>query len=76
MKNKTARREFIKSSSSTTLGIGMKPYHPDRELWTENPDEIVDAPVFLENILHNREEVDFWLVDKTFPFTKCNSESG
>ena len=63
MKNKIARREFIKGSSSTTLGIGMKPNNPDGGLWTEN-------------ILHIREEVDFWLVDKTFPFAKCNSELG
>jgi len=62
MRNKIARREFIKGSSSTTHGIGMK-HNPDRDLWTEN-------------ILHIREEVDFWLVDKTFPFAKCNSESG
>jgi len=63
VKNKIARREFIKGSSSTTLGIGTMPYHPDRDLVTENPDEIVDAPGFLEKILYVREEVDFWLAD-------------
>ena len=76
MKNKIARREFLKGRLSKTLGIGLIPYHPEMALWTEDPDEIVDAPKFLDNILSIREEVDFWLADKTSPFAKCNSELG
>jgi hypothetical protein len=69
MRNKLTRRGLIRDNFLSTIENGIKPFHPDKLLWIEDPDEIIDVSKIIDTILHTREEVDFWLADKTCHFT-------
>ena len=72
MRNNSARKEIkeiIRDSALPGNGDEVRPFHPDEPLRITYPNEIIDIPKMLDDLMQTREEVDFWLADKTSPST-------
>src|SRR5262249_49793658 len=78
METSASRREFLSSaafSASLLGGLQLSPFVFGAEAETEKGAPIT-ARDYLQSILYKREDVEKWLAQKDYPFSKYDSELG
>jgi len=71
--SKINRRRFIKNTAMISLGLSTMVYPQDKQ---SSQNKIINEKEYLKEILYTRREVDDWLANKAFPFSKYHSEFG